>query len=57
MQNKTGGEEQEINSEINNWKVSNYKTLIQVIKTFILSKLLFLATVFPADNKCTVKLN
>lgn len=39
------------------WRISYYKTRIQIIKTFVLSKLLFFTTVFPPDNKCIVKLN
>lgn len=43
--------------EMNTWKVANYKIRIQITKMYVLSKLLFLATIFPPDNKCLVKSN
>ena len=49
--------EQEIKTEREKWKISNDKSRIQVIKTFVLSKLLFLATIFPPDEKCVMRLN
>lgn len=49
--------EEEIKNEIENWKMLDYKGKIQVIKTFVLSKLLFLATIFPPDEKCIIRLN
>lgn len=49
--------EEEIRQEIKKFNGANYKTRIQIIKTFILSKLLFLASVFPPDEKCIMRIN
>lgn len=49
--------EQEVENELNQWKIANFKTRIQIVKTFVLSKILFLATVFPPTSKCIQKLN
>ncbi|MGL5820184.1 MAG: reverse transcriptase domain-containing protein, partial [Sarcina sp.] len=51
------GKESEIKEEMGKWKIANYKTRIQVIKTFVLSKLLFLATIFPPEKRVIMKLN
>ena len=48
--------EQEIKTEIEKWKISNYKSRIQVIKMFVLSKLLFLAAICPPDEKRVMRL-
>lgn len=51
--------EKEIQEETEKWKYrdTNYKSRIGIIKTFILSKLMFLATVFPPPETNITKIN
>lgn len=47
----------DIKEEVKKWenKSTNYKTRVNIVKTFILSKLLFLANIFPPSNKMIIK--
>lgn len=49
--------EEEIKHETERYKGANYKVRITIIKVFVLSKLSFIATVFPPDDKCIMRLN
>lgn len=51
--------EKEILEETEKWKnrSTNYKSRIGIVKTFILSKLMFLATVFPPPESSVTKIN
>ena len=53
------GKEREIKEELQKWenKSNNCKIRILIIKTFILSKLLFLATFFPPKEQTIKKIN
>uniref|UniRef100_A0A8B9GNW5 Reverse transcriptase domain-containing protein n=1 Tax=Astyanax mexicanus TaxID=7994 RepID=A0A8B9GNW5_ASTMX len=48
---------QEIKNELGRWKIANYKTRINIIKSFILPKLNFLATIFPPKESLIISLN
>ena len=51
--------EDEIKEEIDKWKnrVFDYNSKINIIKTFILPKLMFLANILPPPANCMVKIN
>uniref|UniRef100_A0A3B1IXG2 Reverse transcriptase domain-containing protein n=1 Tax=Astyanax mexicanus TaxID=7994 RepID=A0A3B1IXG2_ASTMX len=49
--------EAEVKNELEQWNISNFKSKIGVINTFVLSKLLFLATIFPPTDKWIQRIN
>lgn len=51
--------ESEIENEVAKWdnKNTNYKARVNIVKTHVVSKLLFLATVFPSPQKTVIKLS
>lgn len=54
-----GKKEGEVKEELLKWenKTNNYKTRIELVKIFMLSKLLFLAAIFPPKDQTIKKIN
>ena len=49
----------EVKNEVSKWqnKNTNYKSRVNIVKTFILSKLLFLANIFPPSENMIRRIN